>query len=81
HNVGAGFLAIAVVPIGLLLFHDDWHGLFYVAGAMCMFVSILVLIFGADTPQSVVLPAIEVYKGYTNAADHHEQEFSAKEIF
>ncbi|AEB28439.1 MFS transporter [Francisella hispaniensis] len=81
HNVGAGFLAIAVVPIGLLLFHDDWHGLFYVAGAMCIFVSILVLIFGADTPQSVGLPAIEVYKGYTTSEAHHEQEFSAKEIF
>jgi OPA family glycerol-3-phosphate transporter-like MFS transporter len=40
-----------------------------------------VLIFGADTPQSVGLPAIEVYKGYTTAEETHEQEFTAKEIF
>lgn len=81
HNVGAGFLAIAVVPIGLFLFHDNWHGLFYVAGAMCIAVAVLILIFGADTPQSVGLPAIEVYKGYTTADEYHEEEFSAKEIF
>lgn len=81
HNVGAGFLAIAVVPIGLFLFNNDWHGLFYVAGAMCIFVAILILIFGADTPQSVGLPSIEVYKGYAEADEYHEKEFSAKEIF
>ena len=80
HNVGAGFLAIAVVPIGLYLFNDNWHGLFYVAGVMCIFIAILILIFGADTPQSVGLPAIEVYKGYV-AEGTIEQEFSAKEIF
>lgn len=81
HNVGAGCLAIVVVPIGLFLFSDNWHGLFYVAGALCIGVGILVLIFGADTPQSLGLPAIEVYKGYTTAEAHHEKEFSAKEIF
>ena len=81
HNVGAGFLAIAVVPLGLYLFNGNWHGLFYVAGIMCLAVAILVLIFGADTPQSVGLPAIEVYKGYTTSTEAQEQEFTAKEIF
>lgn len=81
HNVGAGCLAIVVVPIGLFLFSDNWHGLFYVAGALCIGVGVLVLIFGADTPQSLGLPAIEVYKGYTTAEAHYEKEFSAKEIF
>ncbi len=71
-------MAIAVVPVGLYLFNGDWHGLFYVAGTMCIAIAILVLIFGADTPQSVGLPAIEVYKGYTTAAEIHEQEFTAK---
>jgi OPA family glycerol-3-phosphate transporter-like MFS transporter len=80
HNVGAGFLAIAVVPIGLYLFNGDWHGLFYVAGILCIFVGILVLMYGADTPQSVGLPSIEVYKGYTTVDSHEEKEFSAKEI-
>ncbi|ASG67890.1 glycerol-3-phosphate transporter [Francisella halioticida] len=81
HNVGAGCLAIVVVPIGLFLFNGDWHGLFYVAGALCISIGILILIFGADTPQSLGLPAIEVYKGYTTAEEHHEKEFLAKEIF
>jgi len=82
HNVGAGFLAIAVVPIGLYLFNGNWHGLFYVAGAMCIVVSILILIFGADTPQSVGLPSIDDYRNnnLTGLATH-EEEFSAKEIF
>ncbi|QIV96318.1 OPA family glycerol-3-phosphate transporter-like MFS transporter [Allofrancisella inopinata] len=81
HNVGAGFLAIAVVPIGLYLFNNDWHGLFYVAGILCISVAVLILIFGADTPQSVGLPAIEVYKGYVNQSSYEEKEFTAKEIF
>ncbi|KEI34661.1 glycerol-3-phosphate transporter [Francisella sp. W12-1067] len=81
HNVGAGFLAIAVVPIGLYLFNNDWHGLFYVAGILCISIAILILIFGADTPQSVGLPAIEVYKGYVNQSSYQEKEFTAKEIF
>lgn len=80
HNVGAGMLAIAVVPIGLYFFNGDWHGLFYVAGILCIFVGILVLIYGADTPQSVGLPSIEAYKGYTTVDSHEEKEFSAKEI-
>jgi OPA family glycerol-3-phosphate transporter-like MFS transporter len=81
HNVGAGFLAIAIVPIGLYLFNGNWHGLFYVAGIICLIVSVLVLVFGADTPQSVGLPAIEVYKGYISAETYQEHEYSAKEIF
>ena len=81
HNVGAGFLAIAVVPVGLYLFNGDWHGLFYVAGTMCIFIAILVLIFGVDTTQSIGLPAIEVYKGYISAEAYQEHEYSAKEIF
>ena len=36
HNVGAGFLAIAVVPIGLLLFRDDWMVFFMLQG-QCVF--------------------------------------------
>ncbi|QLE79629.1 MFS transporter [Francisella sp. Scap27] len=81
HNVGAGFLAIAVVPVGLYLFNGDWHGLFYVAGAMCIIVAAAILLFGADTPESLGLPAIEVYKGYTTTEAHQEKEFSSKEIF
>ncbi|MFC4892136.1 MFS transporter [Pseudofrancisella aestuarii] len=81
HNVGAGFLAIAVVPIGLFIFNNNWHGLFYVAGTLCIFVAILIVIFGADTPQSVGLPSIEKYRSNDLNSDYHEKDFSAKEIF
>ncbi|MFZ9012256.1 MAG: MFS transporter, partial [Anaerohalosphaeraceae bacterium] len=52
HNVGAGILAIGVVPLGILLFKDNWHGLFYLAGILCLVIGLGIIAFGADTPQS-----------------------------
>lgn len=87
HNVGAGVLAIGVVPLGILLFKDNWHGLFYLAGILCILVAILIMIFGADTPQSVGLPAIEDYshdyppESCDKTKANREKELSAKDIF
>lgn len=86
HNAGAGLLAIGVVPLGILLF-NNWHGLYYLAGILCILVAITILIFSADTPQSVGLPPIEEYRhDYPANSDSQtqqsgEQELSAKVIF
>lgn len=87
HNVGAATLAVAIVPIGLKLFSGDWHGLFYVSGTLCIVIAVAIIIWGADTPQSVGLPPIEEYTGiYPDKKVEHdikdrEQELSAKTIF
>ncbi|WP_119343402.1 MFS transporter [Facilibium subflavum] len=87
HNVGAGVLAIGVVPLGILIFENNWHGLFYLAGILCIVVGILIILFGADTPQSVGLPPIEEYShdyppvSCELAAAEREKELSAKQIF
>lgn len=87
HNVGAGCLAIAVVPLGIFLFGNNWHGLFYLAGMLCILVSVLIILLGADTPQSVGLPPIEEYSHCTppsetsEMAKNREKELGAREIF
>ncbi len=86
HNAGAGILAIGVVPLGILLF-NGWHGLYYLAGILCILVAIVILLFSADTPQSVGLPSIEEYRhDYPSISGNgmqgdREQELSAKTIF
>lgn len=87
HNVGAGVLAIGVVPLGIFLFDNHWQGLFYLSGIICISVGILVIIFGADTPQSVGLPAIEEFRNdyppnlSKDVIAHKEEELNAKQIF
>ncbi|WP_116963732.1 MFS transporter [Fastidiosibacter lacustris] len=87
HNVGAGIFAIGVVPLGIFLFKDNWHGLFYLAGILCISIAVLILIFGADTPQSVGLPPIEDYShdyppvACAKTKAEREKELGAKAIF
>lgn len=86
HNVGAGVLAIGVVPLGILIFKDNWHGLFFFSGMLCIGIGILVIVFGADTPQSVGLPPIEEYRkdypltSVEKGLHNREQEMTAKQI-
>lgn len=87
HNVGAGFLPLIVVPIGIILWGGNWHGLFFFAGIICIIVAIWVILFGADTPQSVGLPPIEEYKNdypledVEKNLDDREKEMTSREIF
>ena len=87
HNVGAGFLPLIIVPIGIFLWGGNWFGLFYFAGIICIAVGILIIIFGGDTPQSVGLPPIEEYtndyplEDVEKDLDNREQEMTSKQIF
>ena len=80
HNAGAGILAVGVVPLGILLF-NGWHGLYYLAGILCILVAILILLFSADTPQSIGLPPIEEYRNdYPTTSDSQAQASSEKNL-
>ena len=84
HNVGAGLLPV-IATIGIFVF-STWHGLFYLPALTAMFIAILVIIFGRDTPQSVGLPPIEKYRNdYPLAEVEHglqdrEQEMTTRQI-
>ena len=87
HNVGAGLLPLLIVPVGIWLWKGDWHGLFFFAGIVCIIIGVLVMIFGADTPQSVGLPPIEKYKNdfpledVEKGLENREKEMTSKQIF
>lgn len=84
HNMGAGLLPL-LVALGMLIY-GSWRGLFYIPAITALFIAVLVLIFGRDTPQSVGLPSIEKYShDYPLAEVEHglkdrEQEMTAKQI-
>lgn len=93
HNIGGGMvgavvngaLALAtVLAAGAALSAGlTFHIIFYVPAVLAIMMSVLVLVFLRDTPQSCGLPAIEDYKNDhpdTGVADP-EKELSAKEIF
>lgn len=82
HNLG-GFLVGPLTILALELF-ADWHGKLYFPGLVALLFALLAFLLVRDTPQSVGLPPIEVYKNdYPKSYDAatQEQEFSAKEIF
>lgn len=63
HNIGAGTLA-PLVGLALIVFGPtNWKSIFYVPSIVSIVLGILVILFGADTPQSVGLPSIEEYSG------------------
>ncbi len=83
HNVGGGLIG-PLFLLGLWAFNNDWKSAFYVPAIASLFVALFAYLTIRDTPQSVGLPPIEIYKNdyppdYDAAT--HEQEFSAKEIF
>jgi OPA family glycerol-3-phosphate transporter-like MFS transporter len=84
HNLGAGILPI-LVSIGIFIF-SSWYGLFYFPSIIAILVAILVIIFGRDTPQSVGLPPIEIYRNdyplqeIEFGINDREQEMTSKQI-
>lgn len=86
HNVGAGLLG-PIVTLGLVLWGYHYVGIYYLPAIISLVIGVGVLIFGRDTPQSVGLPPIEVYKDdYPDKNIEHdlhdrEQEMTSKQIF
>ncbi len=84
HNVGAGLLPL-FVSIGIFLF-SSWHGLFYLPAILSLCISLLILIFGRDTPQSLGLPPIEKHrddyplKEVEHGLVDREKEMTTKQI-
>ena len=84
HNVGAGLLPL-IVSAGVMLF-SSWHGLFYFPAIVAIGISLMIVIFGRDTPQSVGLPPIEKFRNdYPLQEVEHdltdrEQEMTTRQI-
>lgn len=84
HNVGAGLLPLLTI-CGIFLF-SSWSGSFYFPAIISIFIAVLVLIFGRDTPQSVGLPPIEEYRNDYPLEDverdlqNREEEMTSKQI-
>ena len=79
HNVGggiAGSLAAACAS------HWGWPSAFYVPGAIAAFLSIYLLWRMRDTPQSVGLPPVEIYRNDypPEEREDHERELSAHDL-
>ena len=60
HMLGA---ALVGVLTAYLVKHFGWRSCFFVPAGMAMFTSLLILLFLRDTPESMGLPPVEVYKG------------------
>lgn len=63
HNIGAGTLA-PLIGLALAFFGSyTWKCVFYVPSVVSIILAIIVVVCGADTPQSEGLPSIEEYSG------------------
>lgn len=83
HNVGGGLIG-PLFLLGLWMFNDDWHAVFYVPAFCAALVAGFIWLTLRDTPQSCGLPPIEEYKDdYPDDYDDktYETEMSAKDIF
>lgn len=80
HNIGG-----AVIPliVGVLAFAGSWRFGMYVPGVIAIFSGLLLLLLLRDTPQSLGLPPIEVYKNELGTSDDedNEKEIDPKDAF
>lgn len=61
HNVGGGIIPI-IVSMALTWFGlSHWRSIFFLPSIISIILAIIVILFGADTPESVGLPPIEEY--------------------
>lgn len=81
HNVGGGLIGPLAIA-GLAIF-GDWHSTFYFPAIIAGLVALIALWLIYDTPQSVGLPPIEVYKNDYPAVvrENTEEELTSREIF
>ena len=69
HNLGSGTVA-PIVGVALAAFGPHmWKSIFFVPSIISLIMALLVVLLGADTPESVGLPPIQEYK-----AEEYEDE-------
>lgn len=79
HNVGA--FAIPWV-VGASLYFFEWRFAMFIPGAICILGGFFLINRLRDTPQSIGLPAIEVYRNdFAGVNTKADQKLTAKEIF
>jgi OPA family glycerol-3-phosphate transporter-like MFS transporter len=81
HNVG-GALVANFALLGVVLF-GDWGAKFYFNALIAAALALLVFVLMRDTPQSVGLPPVEIYKNDypPDYSADHERTFTFREIF
>ncbi|MGL4874424.1 MAG: MFS transporter [Clostridium sp.] len=81
HNVGGGLVPL-IVTLALAIFGSTyWKSIFFLPSVLSIILAIIVILFGADTPESVGLPPIEEFKkkdysneqGNITVVDAHNQ--------
>lgn len=77
HMVGG---ALITLLSGYLVIWFGWRSAFYVPAAIALLGVVIVLIFLRDTPESLGLPPVEVYKGEESARELN-QELKADESY
>ncbi|MBM3192681.1 MAG: MFS transporter [Chlamydiae bacterium] len=79
HNVGGAIIPVLVVFVAEAL---GWRMAMYVPGILCIIVGLFLINRLRDTPQSLGLPTIEVFKGETTSQkkNFEEKELSQKEM-
>ncbi|MBN2355114.1 MFS transporter [candidate division KSB1 bacterium] len=82
HNIGGGLAGILAAYAAL---HFGWQAAFYFPGVIALIASIYIFLRLRDTPQSLGLPPVEVYKNdYSDDEKKHglhEQELSTNVLF
>lgn len=79
HNVGGAIIPVLVVFVAQAF---GWRMAMYVPGILCILVGLFLINRLRDTPQSLGLPTIEIYKGEATSyqKSSEEKELSHKEM-
>lgn len=73
HMIGAALISVLT---GYLVKYFGWRSCFYVPAALAVFGAIIILIFLRDTPGSLGLPPVEIYKGEETPQQLEEETLS-----
>jgi OPA family sugar phosphate sensor protein UhpC-like MFS transporter len=72
HNVGGAAIPLIV---GYCLYYFDWRSAMYIPGLLCILLGLFLINRLRDTPQSIGLPAVEVYRNdYASSEKTLEKE-------
>lgn len=78
HNAGGGLTGLVAAYSAQ---HLGWQSAFYVPGILALLCAAYLITRLRDTPQSVGLPPVEVYRNEPGAAPDAERELGTRELF